>query len=357
MINNKLEVGFTYKSLKDICDVLELKYSKSADSRKATLKKIECHYKLERKGNKYTVLEQYNTPKEKEDKRKSNGGAHNSKYDLLMDNLLINWMYEFCEENINISFSELFMENKEITNIPLLTEEYKKFLNMGHEKYGKEKNIRKDLIDVYSEKLRKIIGTCLEIALNRLQKQEIISWEKETMVKYYVGEEFEIADEDLKEEIKQAETEVYEEQGITPFQRKNPRINQTFKNSVCNKLEQYSISSYWKVYSINIINDEKIIQIDNVDVIKKDLTSRFTESIHKTLFNKKYSNKKDNENSFNVIGKSKTVYEWHPFHDTDSLENIYLLDDYFFTDNVKKDIWDDLLTDDEEEDNEDEEEI
>ena len=59
MITNELEIGSTYKSLKDMCDILDYEYSKSANSRKATLKKIESEYKLERKGNSYTVLERY----------------------------------------------------------------------------------------------------------------------------------------------------------------------------------------------------------------------------------------------------------------------------------------------------------
>jgi len=345
----ELQVGKHYKNLKVICNEIGLEYQDSTNSRKAALKQIECYYKLEKQGRGYLVTEKYDTPKEKEDKRKDNGGhmAH-TKYNLLMDTLLINWMYEEVGKSIEITFSQLFIKDNEQINIPLLTGDYKDFLNMGYENFAKEVDIRKDLIDMYTEKLKKIIVKCLETALDRLKKQKIITWTKEIMVKYY-SMELEIADEDLVKEIKQVEKEVYEEINITPFQRKNPKINKQFKNAVCKKLVKYGISSYWNVYAIDIIDSDKIVQIDNADEIKKELTERFIKSIHQSLFKKKYGTKVDKPGG---IGKIR-VNEWHPFTTTDTLENMYDLDSYFFVDNEKKDnldLWNEILG--EESDNE-----
>ena len=331
----ELEIGKYYKNLKHMCEVLGLEYKDSTNSKKALLKQIECYYKLEKKGRGYLVTEKYDIPKEKQDNRKNNGGhiAH-TKYDLLMDNLLINWMYKEVGKSTEITFSQFFIKDTELVNIPLLTKDYKDFLNMGYENFAKEIGIRKDLVDAYTEKLKKIIIKCLETALDRLQKQEIITWKKEIMVKYY-STEIELADKDLIAEIKQAEQEVYEEINITPYNRKIPKINQQFKNEVCKKLAEYTMSTYWKVYAIEIIDSDKIIQINNINEIKKELTARFIDSIHQSLFNKKYGTKVDNPNG---IGKIR-INEYHPFTTSEILENMNNLDRYFFVDYEEKDLW------------------
>ena len=337
IITNELEVGITYKSLKDICNILDKKYSKSANSRNAILKDIECNYNLERNGNKYTVLEKYDIPKEKIDKRVNNGGLRNSKlvkYDTLMDDLIVNYLYEEDIEEVNVTFNQLFGQDKDIkNNIPLLTGDYKDLLSIGYEEFSKEVSIRKDLVDVYVEKLRKILSKCLETALDRLQRQGIIIWEKNIMVKEY-DLETNIAEEELVLEIKLREKEVYEELNITPFQRKNLIINKRFKREVYKKLTYYYVSSYWNIYSIKILDEDKIIQIENVDEIKKELTARFIKSIRQSLLNKKYNNKSKIKNI--SIGEVK-LYEYHPFDSFESLENINDLDKYLFVDYQYKD--------------------
>ena len=293
-----LEVGKVYKSLKEIFNTLKLEYSKSADSRKATLKRIESEYKLERKGNSYTVLERYDTPKEIPDKRKETKGnfTGKGKYDTLMDSLIIDWLNEYKynkELEVNIAFTQLFLQDDELINIPLLSPMYKELLNHGYENFAKKFNIKKkDLVNIYNEKLYLIISKCLETALNRLQRQEIITWNKEINIKYYSGDDV-LADEDLKLEIKQAEQKIYEETKLTPFHRRNPKVNKEFKNKVYRKLGKHQISSYWNVYSIEILDDEKLMEIDNTDEIIKDLTLRFHESIFISLLKKKYKFKKE----------------------------------------------------------------
>jgi len=293
-----LEVGNTYKSLKEIFDILKLEYSKSADSRKAKLKKIESEYKLERKGNSYTVLERYDTPKEILDKRKETKGnfTGKGKYETLMDSLILDWLSEYKNNNeieVNIAFTQLFLKDDELINIPILSPIYKELLNNGYENFARKFNIgKKDLVNIYAEKLYLITSKCLETALNRLQRQEIITWSKEINIKYYSGDDV-LADKDLKLEIKQAEQEIYEETKLTPFHRRNPKVNKAFKNKVYRKLGKHQISSYWNVYSIEILDDEKLIEIDNYKEVIKDLTIRFHESIFISLLKKKYKFKKE----------------------------------------------------------------
>lgn len=339
LINN-LEVGSTYKSLKDMCNVLGKKYSKSANSRKAILKEIECSYRLEREGNKYTVIEIYKQKKGKVDGRINNGGGiRNTKYDTLMDDLLINYLYIKNLESLDITFNELFGQNEDIeNNIPLLTNDYKNLLSIGYEQFANEIAIRKDLVDIYTEKLRKIISKCLETTLNRLQKQNILTWQKNIMVKKY-DLELEIADENLVDEIKQKEQEVYEELNITYFQRKNSAINKRFKREVYKKLTHHYVASYWNVYSIEVMDEDKIIEIENTDEIKKELSNRFMKSIHMSLINKTYGNKVE---STGGIGKIRTNVH-NPFDNMESIENMNKLDRIFFVDYKEKDDMDIMI--------------
>ena len=83
-----LEVGNTYKSLKDICNTLKLKYKDGSSSKNALLKKIESEYKIEIKDNSYTVLERFDIPKEIPDKRKETKGNNLGKRKIF-NNLLI----------------------------------------------------------------------------------------------------------------------------------------------------------------------------------------------------------------------------------------------------------------------------
>jgi len=293
-----LEVGFKYDNLKAMCVVLKLEYKDGSDSKNALLKKIESEYKIEKQGKGYLILERYDIPKEIPDKRKETKGnfTGKGKYDTLMDSLILDWLSEYKNNNeteVNIAFTQLFLKDDELVNIPILSPMYKELLNNGHENFAKKFKIgKKDLVNIYAEKLYLITSKCLETALNRLQRQEIITWSKEINIKYYSGDDV-LADEDLKLEIKQAEQEIYEETKLTPFHRRNPKVNKEFKNKVYRKLGKHQISSYWNVYSIEILDDEKLIEVENYDEIIKDLTIRFHESIFISLLKKKYKFKKE----------------------------------------------------------------
>ena len=285
--DNELEVGKKYDNLKVMCSILRLEYKDNTCSRKALVKQIESQYKLERQGRSYLVLEKYSEVKEIEDKRKDNR-IGKGKYELLMDSLLINLLhnkYNDIEENTyNVAFSELFMQDEELINIPIFTSKYKKLID-DYEELANKLGMNDKLLDMYREKSYITVKQCLESALNRLQKQEIILWEKATMVRYYNGDTY-VADEGTELEIKEIEKEVENETGIEFFKRRNPIINKEFKIKVCRKIT--GLSSYWKIYKIEILDNEKLIEINNINEITKELTSRFGKSIRQSLIKHKY---------------------------------------------------------------------
>ena len=288
IITNELEVGKKYKDLKVMCEVLNLEYKDGANCRNALLKQIETKYKLEKQGRGYLILEKYTEFKEIENKRKNNRTGK-GKYKTLMDSLLIEYLQDVININEyehNFSFNELFLQNDELINIPIFSSGYKDLID-SYEEIAMKLDMKDKLLDIYREKSYITVKQCLESALTRLKKQEIINWRKCTKVKYYSGDIF-IADEDLELEIKNAEQEVEQETGIEFFKRRNPVINKAFKIKVCKKIT--SLSSYWKVYDIEILDDEKLakFEIDNIDEIRKELVGIFGISIRHALVKHKY---------------------------------------------------------------------
>lgn len=315
-MKKNLEIGKTYPSVKAMCEILEMIYKDSTDSRKANLKEIECHYQLEKQGRKYKVLLEYNTPKEKIDKRKNNGGhVTTTKYGTLLDQLFLDWLVdESINGNAITTRNQLFIEENGIINIPLFREGYKEFLQMGYEEFAKKQDMSKGLVLTYSQKVRKITETSLETVLNRLQRKNVVKWQKNIMVKYFIGET-EIADEELEAEIIEAEHNTYENLNMKPFERVNPKMNKKFMNAVCSNFND--ISSYWKVYNIDILNDEVVANSLLEDQQRIDMTNEliilYINSTNKAVKNKKSKETTDDKENRNIFGKKNIEIIYKPY--------------------------------------------
>ena len=333
-MKKNLEIGKYYKNLREICTQMEIEYKNNNNGRKAIVKQIERYYLLERQGNGYWVREKYDTPKEKIDNRKNNGGhITNTKYGTLLDQLLLDWLFN---ENINgnaiTTRNQLFIEEKGVINIPLFREGYKELFQMGYEEFAKKHDMSKGLVLTYSQKVRKITETHLEIVLNRLQRENIIQWQKNIMVKLYSTQESEIADEDLENQIIETERATYKELDIIPFHRVNPKVNKKFINAVCKNFSD--LSSYWRVYNIDILNNEfienSLVEDEQLIEITNKLIILYINSTNQAVKNKENKTKED-ETKNNVFGKKRdeTIYKpyTYPKHiaDIDRLNRLIWL--------------------------------
>lgn len=74
---NNLKVGNTYKNWKELCATLEVE-PKSHSYKVKQEKEFKCYFDWEKQGQKITITEIYEVPKEKEDGRKMNGKNENS---------------------------------------------------------------------------------------------------------------------------------------------------------------------------------------------------------------------------------------------------------------------------------------
>ena len=299
-----------------MCEICEMVYKDSTDSRKANLKEIEIYYQLEKQGRKYKVITEYDTPKEKVDKRKNNGGhVTTTKYGILLDQLFLDWLAsESINNNVITTRNQLFVEENGVINISIFREGYKDLLQIGYKKFAKKHDMSKGLVLVYSQKIRKITETHLEIVLNRLQKQDVIRWQKNIMVKHYSSDETEIADEELQKEIEDAERATYDELGIIPFQRVNPEVNKHFIRTVCKNFND--LSSYWRVYDIDILDDEVIENSLLEDQQRIELTNKliilYINSTIEAVKNKKSKTKED-QTKRNIFGKKNDDITYKPY--------------------------------------------
>ena len=275
---NKLNEGQFIKNYKEMCKLLDLEV-KGGKGKIYQMRDIERHLKLEKPGYGFWVREIYVEPLPKIDGRANNGGnISNTKYDDLMDKLIINLLIDY-DGTIEESYSSL-MNNY----FDFFTAEYKKLYNMGYRRYSEVNRMGKGVVMTYQQKIKDVVETCLETALKRLKRNGIIEYADNKVVldKKFVRN---YADAKFLKKIKNVEQKVYKEMGITSFDRGDPRKNRQFKNKVCNYLE---INNYWNVYTFELVDKTtKRVEEDSDELIR-----RFIKSVEE---NTKNTNIKDDD--------------------------------------------------------------
>ncbi|MGE4213591.1 MAG: hypothetical protein AB7E42_02280 [Anaerotignaceae bacterium] len=286
MVN--LQAGQVIKNYKELCNILN-EPIKTGKSKQIQLKEFERYFSYHKQGNSFIIDEVYAEPKPKVDNRCNNGGhIANTKYDTLMDNIIIDMLLNECE--ITASFTDMFR-----SYIPLITETYTDGKIHGFKFLEKQHGISIGLITTYSNKIKDMIKGSFETALNRLQKQGLLYWSSQyIIIKSIAGQDF--ATEEETEMIKQIEKDTYESMKIKPLMRINPDINKEFRKNVIADLQEIDddIFGYWKVYHIQA--DDSIEKIKPVPPNIKELTNRYINSIHEKIMNHKI--KDENGKSF-----------------------------------------------------------
>ncbi|WIV10526.1 hypothetical protein [Proteiniborus sp. MB09-C3] len=259
--NIKLKQGQVIKNYKELCSLLDLEV-KDGNSKIAQMKEIERFYKLRKDKYKLIVDEVYSEPLLKVDGRVNNGGhIGNTKYDDLMDKIIINLLITY-DGYIEESYSSLIDYY-----FDFFTPEYKKLFDMGYRRYAKLNKMSSGLVMTYQQKIKGVIETALETSLERLQRNGIITYSNEVKIN---NEEF--ADKKMQTLISKTEQKVYDELNMTPFDRSIPSKNKQFKKQVCNYLD---IWTYYNVYVIKLKNRK----IQEVEDDEEELKQRFIKSV------------------------------------------------------------------------------
>jgi hypothetical protein len=294
----KLKKGQVIKNHKELCRILGVKYSENPDSRKAHIKEFERYCIYHKDGHKYIIDDVFDIPKPKIDKRTNNGG-NNTKYDTLMDDVVIDYLAIY----MNYEFTLLdFLEYSGIT-----TRNFRILYFTDYKQYAEDKKINKGLVQTYKLKSKTIMKNCLEVSLNRLKKQNLLTY-KETYLYINKRNKSEIANDNMIKKIKEAENKALSELDITHFDRVFKNNNAIFKSLVMGKLNEdnIKIKRYWKVYSVFPTQELKPRKTNKMELIK-----RIKKSINKCIVDTKI-NKKQKQEDWGIIHDIKPYSTpWH----------------------------------------------
>lgn len=266
---DNLSVGLIVKSYRAMCKLLDEQIV-DGNSKQAQLKEWARYFKWKNEKYKFIIEEIYAEPLPKEDGRVNNGG-NNTKYDELMDKLIINLLIDY-DGLIEESYSSL-MNNY----FNFFTDEYKKLYRMGYKRYSQVNQMGKGLVREYQMKMKVVVEKCLITSLKRLQRKGIIEYEQRTIV---LDNNFKktYADKKMLKKIKDYESKAYDEMGKTPFDRGTPSINRQFKNIVCGYLD---VLNYWNVFYFELVDKTT----ERVEEDSEELIRRFIKSTEQNTKN------------------------------------------------------------------------
>jgi hypothetical protein len=169
-----IKQGQIFKSYRDLCRFIGCEPKKNSKGKTYHLKDLARYFAWENEGNKFIITEVYPEPKPKVDGRKNNGGNYNNKYDNLMDQLILDFLLEY--KNVEMPLSEI------IENLNFFQNNYYKIAE-SYRAFAENNNLSAGLVSSYYLKCRDTVRGCLETALNRLQRQGILTWMKKIYLK------------------------------------------------------------------------------------------------------------------------------------------------------------------------------
>lgn len=315
----KLKKGQVIKNYKELCIILNVECS-SGNAKKAHIKEFERYCNFHKEGNKYIVDEVFDSPKPKQyniGKRINNGG-NNTKYDTLMDDIVINYLVEYSRYNFTLLN---FLEQNRIT-----TKKYRNLYILNHEELAKSFNMSKGLIQTYKEKSRTILKCCLQTSLTRLERKGIITYEETYMYndryKKYI-----IADDFLKHIIKSKENEVSVELDIKHNARAFKNNNENIVNLTIKKLSENNIfiNKYWKIYNIT-----KTHGLIKQEANKNELINRIQDSIINSVIKTKTKNKYNNHRTVDGENGWGTIIENTSYKLPKHIKDIQILNKKMF---------------------------
>jgi hypothetical protein len=246
---SKLKVGIKEKYPK-MCELLGQEV-KGGRQKELQVKDWGRYFLFKKEGTIYTVKEIYDVPKQKPDGR----GGNNSIYIDDVERVLLDLLYT-NDNTLLLSVNQLAIAVG--------------FININYSTGRKNKTKLSEIIGVnkeivthfYNDTYSKI-DEYLQSALNRLQKTEVIQWEKVIAISTY-DEEIKEADDDESQTIIDSENEVLKKMG-----RKN--IGEVvflgqweyFSRQVCQiARKNLPLKYYYRPYKVLYQSEEKIIPMD-----------------------------------------------------------------------------------------------
>lgn len=270
---DNLSVGLIVKSYREMCKILDEKV-KGGKSKELQLKDWKRYFSWKNEKYKFIITEIYPEPKPKIDGRINNGGnIANTKYEDLMDKIIINLLIDY-DGYIEESFSQV------MDMIDFFSKKYVDLNKSGYKTFAEINDVGVGVTLTYQQKLNNIVKKCLETSLNRLAKNDVITYEKRIMIMDNKLNKS-LADVKMEEKIKETEKKMYVEMDIKHYNRIIMDVNRRFKSKVSNELE---IMNYWNVYCFELVDKNTDYVEEDRDELMKRLVTSVVEAVKKQKY-------------------------------------------------------------------------
>lgn len=272
MNTEKIKSGDVVKNYKELCSLIEEEI-KDGNSKKLQLKEFERYFQYEKHGQKFLILDVYDTPLPKNDKRKE---GNRKLYVTYIESILLTYLYRLDDNTGYFTKKQLWY-----------------MLGMINQLYGKVNiNDLQEEIDsrITPWELSKFYQRCdyklssiLFSALNSLKNRSLIDYEEQYVI---VSKENRIADDEERKIILEAEKNTLNQMGL--YSKSHValcfRLNEFYKNTNKYLFENYEWQGVYKQYKI-IFLDKHYLQeaLDENEVLLKKLllNERVIETIDK----------------------------------------------------------------------------
>ena len=287
----KINVGLVVKNHEQMCELLGVEYKNNTNSKEAQRKEWARYFNWEKKGQKYIIIDIYDEPLEKSDKRSI--GNH-SKYVEFIESMLLNILSRQNKNNIQITLKKLFLH---LNMINRYYQEIEHNELMGRSDFINEFYINHFYQRTY-QKLREIIFS----SLKNMSKRKLIDFEMViivTEVEEIDGKRFKVprrATEKEKIIINEIEQEVLQKMGLKNISIVHLKFKDRQFYSCVDQLlfSRYNIDSTYKEVYIEYVGKDPIITVDQVIINeqRENLNKLVIETINQQAVNKLEKNKK-----------------------------------------------------------------
>lgn len=310
----ELKIGQEFKNYGALCEFMGEK-SKSGDAKIAQIKNWNEWFKFKKaeKGYKLTITKIHRTKQPKIDGRGKHGNqTGNSIYAEDMDMLVLNALQK--NNYIETTFSKMFTNT-----IKIFSSNYRSVKLQTAYQLSQKYHIKDWVINGYCNAITDKVRTAFVYSLNRLQRQNKLSYKYVYIVTHEPNGKGTVATDEEIVAIVKAENDVLEEMEITRQQLMNPKLRRKHRRKVLLILSDIGIHEFWREYHITYIESDAITD-EQVTHSLKNIKQSLIVATHATL--NKQSNKKKLENDKTVANKKVHYFYQHGY----MIEKVLLLD-------------------------------
>ena len=296
--------GTWIKNYKELCTLLEVPV-RNGYQKKKQLEDFERYFAYEKSGIKFFITEVYDTPLPEKQTH------HNSKYVKYIQNILLSYLAEQSEEQINIKKAQLYLL------LGMINDRYYKFHNNN--------KLLEILPDISKSDLRDFYQRC-DDRLNKILKSSLDSLKRRCLLDYYetyiIGSattidrtseivEYHEANDDERQLILRIKRDVLRQMGLTIENEVYFKDKQAEYYSLLNdQLMHYGWSMVFKTYHF-IYNRDHILEARNEAIVKeasmKELNDLVIEALD-TQAVKRFEKEQELMNQLAIVPTIKLKY-------------------------------------------------